>query len=298
VLAEGVEGVEVVRLAHGGKALALNAGMARATGDVLFFTDVRQSLDPQSLSSLVSHFADPSVGVVSGELEILPGSTKEEADVGLYWRYEKWIRTRLSQLDSVMGATGCIYAMKRALAVPLPAGLLVDDMFLPLAAFFKGYRVVFDEDAKAFDRPVRLGPEFARKVRTLAGNYEIIRAYPRLLLPTTRMWVHFVSHKVGRLLLPWALLAVAFTTPFLPVQWLIVALVGQLLVYGSAAVDPLVPQASFFKRITSPARTFGVMMAAAFIAARHLLPGGKDYWKPTEVSGEPILRHLGDDGHR
>jgi biofilm PGA synthesis N-glycosyltransferase PgaC len=279
-LAEAVEGVEVIRLPAGGKALALNAGMARATGDVLFFTDVRQQLDGHSLSSLVSHLSDPSVGVVSGELEILEGATREETDVGLYWRYEKWIRKRLSRLDSVMGATGCIYAMRRALAVPLPAGLLVDDMYLPLAAFFKGYRVVFDENARAFDRPTRLGSEFGRKVRTLAGNFEIIGAYPRLLLPTTRMWVHFVSHKLGRLLLPWVLLTMAGVTPFLPAPWLAVAATGQLLIYGSAALDPLVPQASLVKRVTSPARTFVVMMAAALAAARYLLPGKKDYWKP------------------
>jgi cellulose synthase/poly-beta-1,6-N-acetylglucosamine synthase-like glycosyltransferase len=297
-VAESVAGVVVIRLAAGGKALALNAGMARAIGEVLFFTDVRQSLDRQSLSSLVSHLADPSVGVVSGELVILEGMTKEEADVGLYWRYEKWIRKRLSQLDSVMGATGSIYAMRRALAVPLPAGLLVDDMFLPLAAFFKGYRVIFDEEAKAFDQPTRLGSEFSRKVRTLAGNYEIIAAYPKLLLPTTRMWVHFVSHKVGRLLLPWALLAIALATPFLPRPWLIVAMAGQLLVYGSAALDPVMPQAWVPKRLTSLARTFVVMMAAAFVAARFLLPGRKDYWKPAEVGDAALFNGLGDNGQR
>jgi biofilm PGA synthesis N-glycosyltransferase PgaC len=278
-LAEAVEGVEVIRLPAGGKALALNAGVARATGNVLFFTDVRQQLDRRSLSSLVSHLADPSVGVVSGELEILEGTTREETDVGLYWRYEKWIRKRLSQLDSVMGATGCIYAMRRALAVPLPAGLLVDDMYLPLAAFFKGYRIVFDENARAFDQPTRLGSEFGRKVRTLAGNFEIIAAYPRLLLPTTRMWVHFVSHKLGRLLVPWALIAIAVTTPFLPRSWMVVAAASQLLVYGSAALDLIVPQDNLVKRVTSPARTFVVMMAAALAAARCLLPGKKDYWK-------------------
>jgi poly-beta-1,6-N-acetyl-D-glucosamine synthase len=279
-LAEAVEGVEVIRLPAGGKALALNAGITHARGDVLFFTDVRQELDGHSLSSLVSHLADPSVGVVSGELEILEGATREEADVGLYWRYEKWIRKRLSQLDSAMGATGCIYVMRRALAVQLPAGLLVDDMYLPLAAFFQGYRVIFDERAKAFDEPTGLGSEFGRKVRTLAGNLEIIRAYPRLLLPTTRMWAHFMSHKVGRLLLPWALLAMIGLTPLLPYPWGGVAAASQLLFYGSAALDVIVPQHSPVKRATSIARTFVVMMAAALAAARYLFPGTKDYWRP------------------
>ena len=281
-LAAEFEGVQVVRVPPGGKALALNAGIARATGDVLFFTDVRQALGRGSLASLVSHLADPSVGVVSGELVIREGDSMEEAAIGLYWRYEKWIRKRLSSLDSVLGATGCIYVMRRLLAVPQPAGLLVDDMYLPLAAFFKGYRVVFDEEARAFDQPSRLGSEFRRKVRTLAGNFEIIGAYPQLLLPTNRMWLHFVSHKVGRLLLPWALLAIALTTPFLPAPWLLAAAAAQVLVYGAAAIDPLVPQATALKRLTSSARTFVVMVAAALVAARYLLPGRRDYWTPTK----------------
>jgi biofilm PGA synthesis N-glycosyltransferase PgaC len=285
-LAGSVEGVEVVRLPPGGKALALNAGIARASGDILFFTDVRQALDRGSLSSLVSQFSDPSVGVASGELVILDGNTREEANVGLYWRYEKWIRRRLSRLDSVLGATGSIYAMRRELAVPLPAGLLLDDMYLPLAAFFKGYRVVFDENAKAFDYPARLGSEFWRKVRTIAGNYEIVATYPALLLPTNRMWFHFVSHKLGRLVVPWALLAIVFATPFLPFPVWVFAAFAQIVVYGSAALDPFVPERSIVKRLTSPPRTFVVMMAAALLATGHVLPGQREYWKPTTI-GEP-----------
>ena len=79
-----------------------------------------------------------TVGAASGELVIRDGETLEELSVGLYWKYEKWLRKRESRIDSVMGATGCIYAMRRDLARPLPPGTLVDDMFLPLAAFFAG----------------------------------------------------------------------------------------------------------------------------------------------------------------
>ena len=89
-------------------------------GEILFFTDVRQQLDRAALRELVACFGDPSVGVASGELFIRDGTTREEANVGLYWQYEKWIRRRLSRLDSVLGATGCIYAMRRELAVELP----------------------------------------------------------------------------------------------------------------------------------------------------------------------------------
>src|ERR1035437_4486093 len=109
--------IESLAVPKGGKAAALNAALARASGEILFFTDVRQPLHPDSLANLVACFADPQVGVASGELVILDGAGLEEASVGLYWKYEKWIRKQLSRLDSVLGATGCIYAMRRELAL-------------------------------------------------------------------------------------------------------------------------------------------------------------------------------------
>ena len=127
--------IRLFRLPPGGKAIALNHAIRHATGEILFFTDVRQTLEPSSLQNLVDCFADPQVGVASGELIIVEGETLTEVNVGLYWKYEKLIRKRLSRLDSVLGATGCIYAMRRELAVELPAGTLLDDVHLPLSRF-------------------------------------------------------------------------------------------------------------------------------------------------------------------
>ena len=276
-------GVQVLSLPARSKAAALNAGIERATGDVLFFTDVRQRLDRAALRYLTEDLCDPTIGVASGELVILDGETQQEADIGVYWRYEKWIRKRLSRLGSVMGATGSIYAMRRNLASPIPADMLVDDMFLPISAFTKGYRVIFDERARAFDNPTALGQEFRRKVRTLAGNYQIVRCFPHLLLPTHGMWFHFVSHKLGRLMLPFALLAIACATPWLPPAVRAIALLAQLAVYGLAALDGVLPENTPLKRLSSPARTFVVLMAAAFVAASILLPGRREFWQPTGV---------------
>jgi hypothetical protein len=253
--------------------------MEKARGKVLFFTDVRQQLDPASLTRLVECFADPSVGVASGELFIREGETQQEANVGLYWRYEKWMRKRLSALDSVLGATGCIYAMLRELAVPLPPGTLLDDVYLPLAAFFGGYRIILDEDARAYDSPTSLGTEFSRKVRTQAGVYQLIRAYPALVGPSNRMWIHFMSHKLGRLLLPFALIALAISSGALAEPWNKLALALQAGFYGVAAVDPAVPERWPVKRLTSPVRTFVVLMAAALLAVSIVFRSGKDFWK-------------------
>ncbi|HKY20061.1 MAG TPA: glycosyltransferase family 2 protein [Vicinamibacterales bacterium] len=275
--------VELLSIPRSGKAVALNVGIGRASGEILLFTDIRQRLDPCSLRNLVECFADPSVGVVSGELIILSGETQAEANIGLYWNYEKWIRKRLSRLDSVLGATGCLYAMRRELAVTLPPTTLLDDVYLPLAAFFKGYRVIFDERARAFDYPTNLKSEFRRKVRTQAGVYQIAGSYPRLLLPTTRMWLHFVSHKMGRLLLPYALLLIAISSFGLPQPWNLAVLVAQVCFYGLAALDGRLPRP--VDRLSSLARTFAVLMGAAlcapmFLASnRRRAPG----WGTTEV---------------
>ncbi len=276
--------VELVTVPRGGKASALNAGLARATGEILFFTDVRQPLDPLCLRRLVERFADPAVGVVSGELVIRSGDREEDA-VGLYWRYEKWIRQRLSEVGSVNGATGCVYAMRRELATPLPAGMLVDDMYLPLSALLRGWRVVFEAEAKAFDVPTAHAAEFRRKVRTLAGNFQILLALPRLLLPTSRTWFHFVSHKVSRLLLPYEVILAGVSSVFLPSPWRGPVIVLQACLYLAALADPLVPDRWPVKRVSAVARTFVVLMFAALCAPFAALVGRKTVWRAGTVGG-------------
>lgn len=122
-------GVLLLRLPRGGKPAALNAAIQQATGDILVLTDVRQTLAPDSLAFLVENFADPAVGAVSAELVILKAGRSEEDTIGLYWRYEVWIRLNLSRIDSIFGATGAYYALRRELAVPIPPDTLLDDMY-------------------------------------------------------------------------------------------------------------------------------------------------------------------------
>ena len=275
-------GLRVIEVEQPGKAKALNAGLAIARGEILFFTDVRQSLEADSLGALIGHFADPQVGVVSGELVIREGNSYEEASVGLYWKYEKVIRSAQSRIGSVTGATGAIYAMRRELARSFPDGILLDDVYQPLCAYFQGYRITWEPGAKAFDYPASLKTEFRRKVRTLAGVYEIIGIFPRLLLPNHRLWFHFVSQKLGRLLLPYALIALLVSSFSLPVPLKYIVLAAQAGFYGLALVDSMLPDASVLKRLSSPAGTFAVLMAAAVAGAAAVLFVSRDkLWKPT-----------------
>jgi len=279
--------VSLLRLPRGGKPAALNAAIPKARGEILVLTDVRQPLEACSVARLVENFADPSVGVVSGELLIRAGASQEEADIGLYWRFETWMRESLSSIDSMFGATGPFYAIRRALAVPIPSDALLDDMHLPLAAYFQGYRLVMDSRARAYDIPTSLDTEFRRKIRTLAGNYQILRAYPALLGPGNRMWLHFMSYKFGRLLMPWLLLIFAAASFGLSAPWRGVALAGQAVFYGLALADVWILKPRLLKKLSSSARTFVVMMIATLGGLSVFFIPPRALWKVTSASPLP-----------
>lgn len=215
VLAPYADRVVSIALHAPGKAGALNVAVAAASHDVLVFADARQRFAPDALRRLVEPLADPAVAGVTGELVIDTERARvDEASpvgegVGLYWRYEKWLRRNESAVHSVLGATGAIYALRRSAWTPLPLDTLIDDVLAPMRAVLAGGRIVFAPDARAFDQASPdAATEGRRKRRTLAGNYQLLWLEPRLLLPVVNpVWVQFVSHKVGRLLVPYALLA-------------------------------------------------------------------------------------------
>lgn len=277
------EGVEFFRIERGGKAAALNCGIPHATGEILVLTDIRQTLDPDSVRNVVACFADPIIGAVSGKLLIRRGEISEEADTGLYWKYEVFIREHMSRLDSTFGTNGPFYAMQRSLAVHIPEDTLLDDVYLPLSAFFRGYRLVLEESAVAYDYPTNLSSEFKRKVRTQAGLYQILRDYPQLLKSSNRMRIHFLSAKFARLLLPFLLILIFASSFGLPVPFAQLLVAGQVLFYGVAMFDRWIPEDSLIKSLSSPVRTFVVLMAAALMACKIFFVPARDLWKETKV---------------
>ena len=150
------EGVHIIRMPRGGKCAALNAGVSAASSEILVFTDVRQTLDPNCLRNAIASFGDPSVGAVSAELHIRSGQSEDERDTGLYWKYEVWIRKGMSRLGSTFGCNGPFYALRRSLWTQIPTDILLDDAWLPLTAMFKGFRIVLEPTAKAYDFPTAL----------------------------------------------------------------------------------------------------------------------------------------------
>ncbi len=249
-----------------GKAAALSQGCAAATHDILVFADVRQTWEPSALKLLLENFADPEVGAVSGELmvESAPGVM---AGVGLYWRMEKWLRKKESQVHSLVGVTGAISAVRRELFRPIPAGTLLDDVYWPLCVAMQGYRVVHDHRALAYDRlPEKAADEFRRKVRTLSGNFQLLVRLPAALVPWRNpVWLQFLSHKVLRLLVPWALLGMLATSWFLPGSFYRAAFWEQVIAYG-VGLTGIWQTVGARVRFVAAAGSFMVLNAAAWLA--------------------------------
>lgn len=214
----GLPGVRVIDSPQRrGKSQCLDDAVALAEGELLLMVDVRQRLEPGVLRALVANLSDPAVGAVSGELLFEDADSGFAASVDAYWRYEKMIRLAESRSGSVVGVTGACYAMRRALYRPLPPGTVLDDVLVPMQVVKAGSRVMFEPAAIAWDRASSdAAKEGVRKVRTLAGNYQLLALAPWLLNPLANpLWARFVSHKLLRLTVPWLLCALLLATAML-----------------------------------------------------------------------------------
>jgi cellulose synthase/poly-beta-1,6-N-acetylglucosamine synthase-like glycosyltransferase len=280
--------------ASSGKASALNEAVLHATGEILVFLDTRQSVDSSALAALVAPFADPTVGAVSGELLLeparplaLPPSGTEDSPpapaspnaLGLYWKIEKAVRKLESGSGSVIGVTGAIYAIRRELYTPLPPGTILDDVFIPMHVVRAGKRVIFEPSAIARDRIFATpGKEFSRKVRTLTGNYQLLRLAPWLLSPQNPLLFRFLSHKLIRLLVPFLLLLALVTSAALAAKpFYLVLFLLQLAFYAMAATGTLAPATTRLKPV-SIATTFFMLNAAAAYALYNFLRNHTEVW--------------------
>ncbi len=276
-----------------GKATALNAGVAASRGEIVVFADARQRFAPDAIRRLVENFADPTVGVASGQLVLEDGArTAVGPGVGLYWRYELWLRARESEVGSMLGATGAVYAIRRALFRPIPEETVLDDVLIPMQAVLAGARAVLDARAVAYDGAAPSnGHEFARKVRTLFGNYQLVSLCPALLSPRANpLFGRFVVHKLARLAVPLHLALLAGTSLALlegPYAW---AAGLQAVAYAAALAGALgarrtydpVPTAdvrrSVLGRLTSAAYVFVLLNWAACVALVRFVRGDQEVW--------------------
>jgi cellulose synthase/poly-beta-1,6-N-acetylglucosamine synthase-like glycosyltransferase len=259
----------------------LNDAIHLATGEVIVLTDARQKIEPGAIRLLMENFADPEVGCVSGALMLGdPESGEAGKGMGLYWRIEKKIRDLESESGSVVGATGALYAVRRELLSDVPEGTILDDVYIPMQVARQGKRVVFDDRARAWDSPdLGSGLEFARKVRTLSGNYQLVQLAPWILSGRNPLLARFVSHKLLRLAVPFALAAMLAASLWLKAPLYRVALGLQLAFYGLGLVAlARVPKAGMIGRAADAAATFMLLNTAALVAFANFVAGRKTAW--------------------
>jgi len=263
-----------------GKASGLNDALQVAQGEIVIFTDARQKLEKRALTALLADFADPAVGCVSGELMLGDPDRGEAAGgMGVYWRLEKKIREMESFSGSVVGATGAFYGVRRDLLGNVPSETLLDDVLIPMQVARSGKRVVFEPEARAWDLADQgTDREFARKVRTLSGNYQLLQLAPWLLTGENPIRFEFVSHKLLRLAVPLALV-VAFVAcaliaePVYRVLW-----IAQLAFYGLSLLGLVRMRLGPMARLVDAACTFVLLNTAALVAFLNFVTRRKAVW--------------------
>ena len=268
---------------HRGKAAAVNAGVELATGEIILFVDIRPEIAPGAIDCLMENFADAKVGCVAGELVLRQEGQDltSQAVGGIYWRYEQWVRKCEAAFDSPVGVYGGFYAIRRELFTPNPPGIILDDMFQPLSVIRKGYRSILDPRAVVYDAwPKKVEGEFQRKVRTLAGNFQLFQLAPWTLTPANRVFFQLISHKVLRLMVPYLFVLLLVSSAFLSSGSSVFKTFLALQTLGwIVAVVGLRFSIPLLRRAAAPASALLALNAAAVVGLWKFLLIRNDLWK-------------------
>jgi len=263
-----------------GKAAALNAGLALATGEIIVFTDAAIILDANSLYALLQHFQNPAIGCISGEDYVEGGGSE-----GLYGRLELLLRREEAKLHSVAGASGCFYAQRKSLCKPFIGGMAPDFLSV-LNTVAAGFRAVCEPQARgAMTATNSQSAEFTRKGRTFLRGITALFGNAVLLNPFKYPLFSFIllSHKLMRWLAPipmalcflaaWSLRGHGFY---------MAALVAQLAFYVLAALGTLWPTLSERNFVVRFCAFFVLVNVAALKALLLWLIGRRvEIWEPT-----------------
>jgi cellulose synthase/poly-beta-1,6-N-acetylglucosamine synthase-like glycosyltransferase len=274
-----------------GKAATLDAAVGHLTGDVVVLSDANTHMDPEAVRQLAAWFADPALGVVCGKLVLTDPATGRNAD-GLYWRYETFLKRCEGRLGALLGCNGAIYAVRRPIFPPVPAGTIVDDFVIPLAARrATGCRLVYDPRAVAHEETAPgVGAEFRRRARIGAGGFQsLARLWP--LLSPAHGWVSFtfLAHKVLRWLSPFALVAMlVLNLLVLDVPGMGWVLAGQLGFYALAVIAAWLPAGPRILRLARLTTLFAAMNLALLVGFVRWLRGSQGgAWRRTDRSPVP-----------
>ena len=186
-----------------GKIAAVERIMAWVETPITIFTDANTDVNPEAIRNIVRHFADPNVGAVAGEKRIAMGESDEAtgAGEGIYWKYESKLKKWDSELNSVIGAAGELFAIRTDQYRHVPPDTLIEDFVMTMGIAMRGYRLAYEPDAYAVESSsASIGEEMKRKIRIAAGGLQTAWRLRSLLNPFRHGLLSFqyISHRVLR----------------------------------------------------------------------------------------------------
>jgi cellulose synthase/poly-beta-1,6-N-acetylglucosamine synthase-like glycosyltransferase len=187
-----------------GKIAAINNGLEFVSSEIVVFSDANTFLAPNAIRALVRNFASEDVGCVSGDVTLIGDRALLAKSEDLYYRYERWIQHAESDIGSMIGADGALYAIRRSLFSPRPEDTILDDMAIPMSVVRAGRRVVFEPGARAQEPGVESAmEEFSRKSRVVAGAMQFLaRNDSSVPLAAPQVILSLISHKALRWMSP------------------------------------------------------------------------------------------------
>ena len=262
-----------------GKTSAQNEGVTQARGEVLVFSDATTIYHRQALMYLACNYADARVGAVSGRYQYFDSGGESPTGLGTiaFWNYENLIKSLQSRILTISGCCGCIYSVRREAYTPLAADV-ISDLVQPLHVIQKGYRVIFEDRALAYEETTQsTGEEFSMRVRVVTRGMNGLLSVPNLLKPWRFGWVSFQlwSHKLLRWFVPFFLLLIfassmiAAKAPFFRGVFLV-----QVVFYAITLFSLIVPLQRVWKPLGIPLY-FCTLNAAAFLSLLEVLRGKK-----------------------
>jgi cellulose synthase/poly-beta-1,6-N-acetylglucosamine synthase-like glycosyltransferase len=270
-----------------GKTMAQKAAVKASSGEILVFSDATTNYQPEALRKIVRSFADSQVGCVAGQLVYVDrAATAVGQGCRSYWGYEKFIKRSESRLGSLIGVSGCLYAVRRICQVRL-ANQMIDDFVIATEIHLQGLRTIYEPAAiSTEDTNKRSRDEFQMRVRVIAQTMRALYRYRRILnLRQHGMYAfQMLSHKVLRYAVPFFLLTVLIS------NWLLAdnsdlyryIFIGQVAFYASAAIGWLAERIGIKVGPLAMPYYFVLVNVASIVAFLRFLGGG------TQVVWEPL----------
>lgn len=283
-------GVKFLDLPRRGKVYALDDAVAESTGEILVFSDANTLFEVLALRNITRNFCDSAVGGVCGnQVHSSKEPIKDTTSEGerLYWNYDKWLKTRESLTGSIVSADGAIYAIRRSLYEFPGSDVVTDDFAISTNVIEKGFRLVFESEAVAYEPPAKnVTKEFRRKVRIINRGMRSVVLRRKLLNPFRYGFYSVIlfSHKIARRLVPLFLITLFVANALLweVNSFFLVSLLIQIAFYTWAGLSFLLKNTGFGKRkIFYAPYFFCLANYAALIAILGLIAGRRvSMWQP------------------